>query len=33
MKHSLVRTVGTLAMVVSLAGVAQAQWKHCGSMD
>jgi len=30
MNHSLVRTVGTLAMVLSLAGVAQAQWKHCG---
>jgi hypothetical protein len=29
MTHRLVRTVGTLAMVLSLAGVAQAQWKHC----
>jgi hypothetical protein len=29
MKHSLVRTVGTLALVLGLAGVAQAQGKRC----
>ena len=29
MKLSLVRTVGTLALVLSLGGVAQAQWRHC----
>jgi hypothetical protein len=29
MKRKVVRTVGTLALALSVAGVAQAQWRHC----